>query len=54
LLDAQRMPVMMPWEGALMEAHARFFVGPRVLNVGFGCGLVDRHVQRWVSGVYRD
>jgi len=49
LLDAQRMPVMMPWEGALMEAHARFFVGTRVLNVGFGCGLVDRYIQRWVS-----
>ena len=50
LLDSASQPVMMPWEGGLMEAHAARFVGPRVLNVGFGCGLVDAAVERLVPG----
>eukprot|EP00613_Pedinella_sp_CCMP2098_P074362 CAMPEP_0171930826 /NCGR_PEP_ID=MMETSP0993-20121228/28969_1 /TAXON_ID=483369 /ORGANISM="non described non described, Strain CCMP2098" /LENGTH=599 /DNA_ID=CAMNT_0012570739 /DNA_START=35 /DNA_END=1834 /DNA_ORIENTATION=+ len=49
LLDGDRMPVMMPWEGNLMEETARYLVGPRVLNVGFGCGLVDGFIQKHVK-----
>lgn len=44
LLDAAGNPVMMPWEGQIMQAHATHLQG-RVLNVGFGIGLIDGLIQ---------
>jgi hypothetical protein len=37
LVDHQGMPVMMPWEAQLMEAHAKAMHGARhAMNIGFG------------------
>ena len=44
LLDASGNPVMMPWEGQIMAAHATEMRGD-VLNVGFGIGLIDGLLQ---------
>lgn len=43
LSDEGNKAVMMQWEGALMQAHARAICsqGGSVLNVGFGLGLID-------------
>jgi type IV protein arginine methyltransferase len=49
LLDASGNPVMMPWEGQIMEAHARQLHGA-VLNVGFGIGLIDGLLQQQQAG----
>ena len=49
LLDRNRMPVMMPWEKQLMDAHAEHFNGTDFLNVGFGCGIIDASVQKIVA-----
>mmetsp|Transcript_15308 Transcript_15308/g.42470 ORF Transcript_15308/g.42470 Transcript_15308/m.42470 type:complete len:484 (+) Transcript_15308:142-1593(+) len=57
LLDADRDAVMMEWERPIMRAHARILledVSPpkesihrprRVLNVGFGMGIIDSILQ---------
>ena len=57
LLDGDNDAVMMEWERPLMEAHANFLAvnaaGPsdnesgrkRVLNVGFGLGIIDTFIQ---------
>jgi len=40
--------VMMGWEAPLMEQHARLVTGAgggRVLNIGFGLGIVDESIQ---------
>ncbi|XP_042376052.1 protein arginine N-methyltransferase 2-like [Zingiber officinale] len=51
LMDSESKAVMMDWERPLMEAHARAVCGGggggRVLNVGFGMGLVDEAIQRY-------
>lgn len=60
LLDDDNDAVMMEWERPLMEAHASFLAGnastgdnasrdckKRVLNVGFGLGLVDSAIQTY-------
>ncbi|ONK75877.1 uncharacterized protein A4U43_C03F21520 [Asparagus officinalis] len=49
LLSAGAPSVMMAWEGPLMEAHARAVCsnGGRVLNVGFGMGMVDEAIQKY-------
>ncbi|XP_072951552.1 protein arginine N-methyltransferase 2 [Typha angustifolia] len=51
VLDAESKAVMMAWERPLMEAHARAICGSggagRVLNVGFGMGLVDEAIQKY-------
>ncbi|XP_066367043.1 LOW QUALITY PROTEIN: protein arginine N-methyltransferase 2-like [Miscanthus floridulus] len=49
VLDAESKAVMMAWERPLMEAHARAVCqgGGKVLNVGFGMGLVDEAIQRY-------
>ncbi|KAJ6843335.1 arginine N-methyltransferase 2 [Iris pallida] len=49
LMDEESKAVMMAWEGPLMEAHARAVCGNggKVLNVGFGMGLVDEAIQRY-------
>ncbi|KAF9917284.1 hypothetical protein BX616_001454 [Lobosporangium transversale] len=49
LLDAERNGVMMGWELPLMVRHAEVICpeeGLRVLNVGFGLGLIDKELQR--------
>lgn len=60
LLDDDNDAVMMEWERPLMEAHASFLAGnaisgdntskdckKRVLNVGFGLGIVDTAIQTY-------
>ncbi|EMS58403.1 hypothetical protein TRIUR3_10016 [Triticum urartu] len=50
VMDAESKAVMMEWERPLMEAHARAVCaagGGKVLNVGFGMGLVDQAMQRY-------
>nr|ACG37215.1 arginine N-methyltransferase 2 [Zea mays] len=49
VMDAESKAVMMAWERPLMEAHARAVCqgGGKVLNVGFGMGLVDEAIQRY-------
>ncbi|KAG0042008.1 hypothetical protein BGZ83_001005 [Gryganskiella cystojenkinii] len=49
LLDAEKNGVMMGWELPLMVRHAEVIApqeGLRVLNVGFGLGLVDTELQK--------
>jgi type IV protein arginine methyltransferase len=54
LLDADQDAVMMEWERPLMRAHAEILMEPaqgqhnkRVLNVGFGMGIIDSALQEW-------
>jgi protein arginine N-methyltransferase 2 len=60
LLDDDNDAVMMEWERPLMEAHASFLAGnahsgtnpspsirKRVLNIGFGLGIVDTAIQTY-------
>ncbi|KAG0319817.1 hypothetical protein BGZ99_004893 [Dissophora globulifera] len=49
LLDAEKNGVMMGWELPLMVRHAEVICpeeGLRVLNVGFGLGLIDKELQK--------
>ncbi|KAG0236179.1 hypothetical protein BGW41_000540 [Actinomortierella wolfii] len=49
LLDAEKNGVMMGWELPLMIRHAEVIApkeGLRVLNVGFGLGLIDKELQK--------
>jgi len=49
LLDAEKNGVMMGWELPLMIRHAEVVApeeGLRVLNVGFGLGLIDKELQK--------
>ena len=48
LLDDDKDAVMMEWERPLMQAHAQILMegtGKRVLNVGFGMGIIDSALQ---------
>lgn len=48
LLDGDNDAVMMEWERPLMKAHAQILmegIGRRVLNVGFGMGIIDTALQ---------
>ena len=54
LLDSDQDAVMMEWERPLMKAHADILMEPepgqtisrrRVLNVGFGVGIIDTFLQ---------
>jgi protein arginine N-methyltransferase 2 len=53
LLDAQKDAVMMQWEEPLMKAHAEIMMTDnqsykkRVLNVGFGLGIIDNALQEY-------
>ncbi|KAJ0963443.1 hypothetical protein J5N97_028565 [Dioscorea zingiberensis] len=51
LMDSESKAVMMAWERPLMEAHAKAVCGNgnggRILNVGFGMGLVDEAIQQY-------
>jgi protein arginine N-methyltransferase 2 len=46
LLDDDRDAVMMEWERPLMHAHAQILNCKRVLNVGFGMGIIDSFLQK--------
>jgi protein arginine N-methyltransferase 2 len=48
LLDADKDAVMMEWERPLMKAHAQILMEggkKRVMNVGFGMGIIDSAIQ---------
>ena len=47
LLDQDDDAVMMEWERPLMQAHAQVLMeaGSRVMNVGFGMGIIDGILQ---------
>ena len=47
LLDEDKNAVMMGWETPLMHLHAQLICSPgkRVLNVGFGLGIIDSILQ---------
>ena len=48
LLDSDKDAVMMEWERPLMEVHASILMntpGKRILNVGFGMGIIDTCLQ---------
>jgi len=48
LLDADKDAVMMEWERPLMKAHAQILMdgpGKRVMNIGFGMGIIDSALQ---------
>ena len=47
LLDSQGNEVMMSWEDTIMEVGAKDICvnGGDILNVGFGLGLIDTHIQ---------
>jgi protein arginine N-methyltransferase 2 len=52
LMDADKDAVMMEWETPIMKAHAQVLLGDippprprRVLNVGFGMGIIDSILQ---------
>jgi protein arginine N-methyltransferase 2 len=51
LLDADDDAVMMEWERPLMKAHAQILTGEapgkRVMNVGFGMGIIDTALQEY-------
>mmetsp|Transcript_12690 Transcript_12690/g.19032 ORF Transcript_12690/g.19032 Transcript_12690/m.19032 type:complete len:421 (-) Transcript_12690:720-1982(-) len=51
LLDEDNDAVMMEWERPLMDAHASIITGnsqkqKKVLNVGFGMGIIDEALQK--------
>lgn len=51
LLDADHDAVMMEWERPLMKAHAQILMEggerKRVMNVGFGMGIIDTALQEY-------
>mmetsp|Transcript_19531 Transcript_19531/g.45639 ORF Transcript_19531/g.45639 Transcript_19531/m.45639 type:complete len:376 (+) Transcript_19531:3-1130(+) len=51
LLDEANDAVMMEWERPLMEAHAQILCAEgrdrRVLNIGFGMGIIDGLIQQF-------
>jgi protein arginine N-methyltransferase 2 len=50
LLDQDQDAVMMEWERPLMKAHAQIMMEEgrrRVLNVGFGMGIIDSALQEY-------
>eukprot|EP00977_Amphora_coffeiformis_P009902 scaffold2290_cov170-Amphora_coffeaeformis.AAC.22 len=51
LLDADKDAVMMEWERPLMKAHAQILMEggtrKRVMNVGFGMGIIDTALQEY-------
>jgi type IV protein arginine methyltransferase len=55
LLDADSDGVMMAWEQPLMKAHAQQLmegIGKRVLNIGFGMGVIDAALQELNPGLH--
>ena len=57
LLDDDDDAVMMEWERPLMEAHASIITGDgtkgrKVMNVGFGMGIIDMALQRYEPSLH--
>ena len=57
LLDDDDDAVMMEWERPLMDAHASIITsdgakGKRVMNVGFGLGIVDSALQKYEPSLH--
>jgi protein arginine N-methyltransferase 2 len=57
LLDDDDDAVMMEWERPLMDAHASIITsdgaeGKRVMNVGFGLGIVDAALQQYEPSLH--
>ncbi|OCT53567.1 Arginine N-methyltransferase 2 [Cladophialophora carrionii] len=52
LLDAERNGVMMDWEASIMRQSAGAILprpGLKILNIGFGMGIFDSHIQDHVN-----
>ena len=49
LLDQNARPVMMGWEDPIMKDAAALICkeGGKILNVGFGLGLIDNYIQSY-------
>jgi len=56
LLDADKDAVMMEWERPLMKAHAQIILDgqkqKRVLNIGFGIGIIDSAIQEYTPDLH--
>ena len=56
LLDNDNDAVMMEWERPLMNAHANILVngteGKRVMNIGFGLGIIDTALQGYKPALH--
>ena len=57
LLDDDDDAVMMEWERPLMDAHASIITsdgakGKRVMNVGFGLGIIDTALQTYMPDLH--
>jgi len=50
LLDENGAAIMMDWEEPIMEKSAEIICrnGGRVLNVGFGMGFIDTHIEKQI------
>ena len=49
LLDENGFAIMMDWEDPIMEKSAEIICqnGGRVLNVGFGMGIIDSYIEEY-------
>ena len=47
LLDPKAKPVMVSWEDPIMKDAAALICkgGGKILNIGFGLGLIDTYIQ---------
>lgn len=56
ILDEERDAVMMQWEQPLMEVHAQIMTDnalhKRVMNVGFGMGIIDTILQSYQPNLH--
>ena len=57
LLDDDNDAVMMEWERPLMNAHASILThngtkGKRVMNIGFGLGIIDTALQSYEPSLH--
>jgi protein arginine N-methyltransferase 2 len=55
LLDDESNGVMMGWEAPLMKYHAELICpepGKRILNIGFGLGIIDTEIQKRQPSVH--
>ena len=62
LLDSQGRAVMMEWEREIMKESAKVVCanGGRILNIGFGLGIIDSYIQsydidsHWIIEAHKD
>ncbi len=49
LLDSKARPIMMGWEDPIMKDAANLICsnGGKILNVGFGLGIIDNYIQSY-------